>query len=415
MSGEKDFYTIDDFDVEGKTILMRIDINSPVDPNSGIILDDTRMKLHAETIKELSLKGAKTVILAHQSRPGKKDFTTLEQHANVLSKSVGLDVKYVDSLFSSSAREAIKDLKPGQILLLENARFFSEESLKRSPEEQANSLIVKKLAPLVDLFINDAFAAAHRSQTSLIGFTRVVPSAAGRVMEKELTVLSNALANVKKPCVFVLGGMKADDSIMVMENVLANGTADYVLVTGIVANIVIWAAGYNIKASNKDFIMDRGYLDMVEKSKKLLKRFGDKIVYPHDVAVNVLGDRADVPIDNIPDASILDIGRKSLIEYTRIIREAKTIFANGPAGVFEDPMFAIGTEDIINAIASSEGFSIIGGGHIAAATVTLGYGDKMSHISSGGGASINMLAGKKLAAVNALRDSYKFFENKKKN
>ncbi|MCQ2976592.1 MAG: phosphoglycerate kinase [archaeon] len=408
----KRFNTIDDFDVSGKTVLIRVDINSPVDPNSGIILDDTRMKLHAETIKELSMKGAKTVILAHQSRPGKNDFTTLEQHATVLSKAVGLDVKYVDALFSSKAREAILALESGQILLLENARFFSEESLKRPPKEQANSILVKKLTPLVDLFVNDAFAAAHRSQTSLVGFTRTVPSAAGRVMEKELTIMYNALENVQKPCVFVLGGMKADDSIMVTENVLENGTADYVLVTGLVANIFLWAAGYDIKSKNKNFIEAKGYRNMVDKCEELIARFGDKIVYPHDVAVEVLGDRADVPVDNIPDASIFDIGRNSLVKYSKLIRGAKTIFANGPAGVFEDPKFAIGTEDIINAIASSEGFSIIGGGHIAAATVSMGYGDQMDHISSGGGASINLLAGKNLAAVDALEESMELFNNR---
>ena len=405
------FNTIDDFDVNDKTVLVRIDINSPVDPHSGIILDDTRMKLHAETIKELSLKGAKTVILAHQSRPGKDDFTPLKQHAEVLSNAVGLDVKYVDSLFSSTAKESILALEPGQILLLENVRFFSEEQLKRSPEEEATSVLVQQLTPLVDLFVNDAFAAAHRSQTSLVGFTRTVPSAAGRVMEKELTVIGNALENVQHPCVFALGGMKADDSIMVTENVLENGTADYVLVSGLVANIFIWAAGYDIKSINKEFIEARGYLDMVDKCKELIERFGDKIVYPKDVAVSVLGDRADVTIENIPNASIFDIGRESLITYAKIIREAKSIFANGPAGVFENPKFAICTEDIIHAIASSDGFSIIGGGHIAAATVNLGYGDKMDHISSGGGASINMLAGKPLAAVEALKASKELFDN----
>ena len=150
---------------------------------------------------------------------------------------------------------------------------------------------------------------------------------------------------------------------------------------------------------------------MVDKCKELIERFGDKIVYPKDVAVSVLGDRADVTIENIPNASIFDIGRESLITYAKIIREAKSIFANGPAGVFENPKFAICTEDIIHAIASSDGFSIIGGGHIAAATVNLGYGDKMDHISSGGGASINMLAGKPLAAVEALKDSKELFDN----
>ena len=293
-----DFNTIDDFDVNGKTVLLRIDINSPVDPNSGIILDDTRMKLHSETIKELSLKGAKVVIIAHQSRPGKNDFTKLDQHAVELSRCVGLEVKYVDSLFSSRAKEAILALEPGQILLLENARFFSEETLKRSPEEQATSVLVRELSPVADYFVNDAFAAAHRSQASLVGFTRTLPSAAGR-----------------------LGGMKADDSIMVMENVLANGTADYVLVSGLIANIVIWAAGYDIKSTNKNFIKSRGYEDMVDKCRELLQRFGEKIVYPRDVAVGVLNDRADVTIENIPDAPIFDIGRESLIEYSQLLRE----------------------------------------------------------------------------------------------
>lgn len=407
-----DFNTIDDFDVNGKTVLLRIDINSPVDPNSGIILDDTRMKLHSETIKELSLKGAKVVIIAHQSRPGKNDFTKLDQHAVELSRCVGLEVKYVDSLFSSRAKEAILALEPGQILLLENARFFSEETLKRSPEEQATSVLVRELSPVADYFVNDAFAAAHRSQASLVGFTRTLPSAAGRVMENELKTISNALDNVQHPCVFALGGMKADDSIMVMENVLANGTADYVLVSGLIANIVIWAAGYDIKSTNKNFIIGRGYEDMVDKCRELLQRFGEKIVYPRDVAVGVLNDRADVTIENIPDAPIFDIGRESLIEYSQLLREAKTIFANGPAGVFENPIFSIGTQDIINAMAFSEGFTIVGGGHIAAACVSMGYGEKMDHISSGGGASINMLAGKPLAAVEALKASKELFADK---
>ena len=397
-----DFNTIDDFDVNGKTVLLRIDINSPVDPNSGIILDATRMKLHSETIKELSLKGAKVVIIAHQSRPGKNDFTKLDQHAVELSRCVGLEVKYVDSLFSSRAKEAILALEPGQILLLENARL----------EEQATSVLVRELSPVADYFVNDAFAAAHRSQASLLGFTRTLPSAAGRVMENELKTISNALDNVQHPCVFALGGMKADDSIMVMENVLANGTADYVLVSGLIANIVIWAAGYDIKSTNKNFIKSRGYEDMVDKCRELLQRFGEKIVYPRDVAVGVLNDRADVTIENIPDAPIFDIGRESLIEYSQLLREAKTIFANGPAGVFENPIFSIGTQDIINAMAFSEGFTIVGGGHIAAACVSMGYGERMDHISSGGGASINMLAGKPLAAVEALKASKELFANK---
>ena len=403
MSGN--FNTIDDFDIEDKTVLVRIDVNSPVDPGSGIILDDTRLKLHAQTIKELAKKGAKVVLLAHQSRPGKKDFTTLAQHADALSDILNLRVKYVDSIFSSSAKAAIRDLKAHEILLLENVRFFSEETLSRSPLEQSKTILVQELTPLIDIFINDAFAAAHRSQASLVGFTVNTPSAAGRVMEKELTVIQDALDNVQHPCVFLLGGMKPDDSIDVMENVLSNGTADSILTTGIVANIVLWAAGVDIGEVNRDFIASRGYADMVEKSKELIERFGDKVKYPLDIAIDRDDQRVDIDCGEIPNESIFDIGVKTIDAYATEIRNAKTIFANGPAGVFEDPKFAMGTEDLVNAIASSDGFSLIGGGHIAAATAGLGCEDQMSHVSSGGGACISMLAGKKLAAVEALKNS----------
>ncbi|WP_295611929.1 phosphoglycerate kinase [uncultured Methanobrevibacter sp.] len=402
-----DFNTIDDFDIEDKTVLVRIDINSPVDPSSGIILDDTRLKLHAQTVKELSNKGAKVVLLAHQSRPGKKDFTTLSQHAQALSDILNLRVKYADSLFSNAAKEAIKSLKPHEILLLENARFFSEESLSRTPEEQSKTLLVRHLSPLIDYFVNDAFAAAHRSHASLVGFTVDTPSAAGRVMEKELTVIQDALDNVEHPCVFLLGGMKPEDSIDVMENVLSNGTADSILTTGIVGNIVLWAAGVDIGQVNKDFIVSRGYEDMVEKAKELIDRFGDKVKYPIDVACDIDGQRVDIDFKEIPNKSIFDIGVKTISYYAKEIRDAKYIFANGPAGVFEDPKFSMGTEDLINAMATSKGFTLIGGGHIAAATAGLGLEEHMSHLSSGGGACISMLAGKKLAAVEALKNSKK--------
>ena len=401
----KEFNTIDDFDVENKTVLVRIDINAPVDPSSGIILDDTRLKLHAQTVKELSNKGAKVVLLAHQSRPGKKDFTTLSQHADALSEILNLRVKYIDSLFSNAVKKEIKALKPHEVLLLENARFFSEETLSRTPLEQSKTHLVTQLTPLIDYFVNDAFAAAHRSQASLVGFTVNTPSAAGRVMEKELTVIQDALDNVEHPCVFLLGGMKPEDSIDVMENVLSNGTADSILTTGIVGNIVLWASGADIGEVNKEFIISKGYEDMVARSKKLIDEFGDKVKYPIDVACDIDGERKDFDSTEIPNESIFDIGVKTIALYAQEIRDAKYIFANGPAGVFEDPKFAMGTEDLINAMGTSEGFTLIGGGHIAAATAGLGLEEYMSHLSSGGGACISMLAGKELAAVEALKNS----------
>lgn len=398
------FYTIDDFDMDDKTVLVRVDINSPVDPSTGSILDDTRIKLHAETIDEISKKGAKTVLLAHQSRPGKNDFTTLDQHAKALSNILNRPVDYVDDIFGSNARERIKKMKKGDILLLENVRFYSEEILKRDPSLQAKTHMVQKLTPVADYFINDAFAAAHRSQPSLVGFALTLPSGAGRIMEKELNSLYGAVNDVKRPCVYVLGGVKVDDSIMVIENVLRNGSADYILTTGLVANIFLWASGINIKKYNKDFIKDRDYCDFVKKGKQLLKEFKGKIKIPSDVAVCIDDKRHEFDVKNIPDKPIFDIGTDTITEYAQFIRDAKTIFANGPAGVFEKEGFSMGTEDLLNAIASSNGYSIIGGGHLAAAASHMGLSSGIDHISSGGGASINLLAGEKLPVVEVLQE-----------
>lgn len=399
-----DFYTIDDFALDNKTVLVRVDINSPVDPSTGLILDDTRIRLHAETIGELSNRGAKTVVLAHQSRPGKKDFTTLKQHAESLSKILNHKVEYIDDIFGSNARNSISKMKRRDILLLENVRFYSEEILTREPKLQSETHMVQKLSPLADYFINDAFAAAHRSQPSLVGFAFMLPSAAGRIMERELKALYNAMDNVQRPCVYILGGVKVDDSIMVMENVLENGSADYILTTGLVANIFLWGSGINIGKYNKSFIKNRGYCEFVKKSKKLLKNYRDKIIIPKDVAVCMGDKRVEFSVDDIPNHPIYDIGTDTITEYAGYIRKAETLFANGPAGVFEKEDFNIGTDDILNAIASSHAFSIIGGGHLAAAANQMGLSKGISHISSGGGSSINLLAGENLPVVEVLME-----------
>jgi phosphoglycerate kinase len=400
-----DFYTIDDLDLDNKTVLVRGDINSPVDPSTGLLLDDTRIRLHSETIKELSNKGAKTVILAHQSRPGKKDFTTLQQHAESLSKILNKNVDYVDDIFGSNARNSIKKMEKTDILLLENVRFYSEEIIAREPKQQSKTHLVQKLAPLADYFINDAFAAAHRSQASMVGFACVLPSAAGRIMEKELKAIYNAMDNVQRPCIYILGGVKVDDSIMVMENVLEKGSADYILTTGLVANIFLWGSGINIGKYNKNFIKNKDYCEFVKKSKKLLKKYGDKIIIPQDIAVCIENKRVEFSVNKIPNHPIYDIGTDTIKEYAGYIRQAKTLFANGPAGVFEKEEFNIGTDDILNAIASSNAFSIIGGGHLAAAANQMGISKGVSHISSGGGASINLIAGENLPGVQILTEN----------
>ena len=402
-----DFDTMDDFDFEGKTVLLRVDVNSPVDPLSGELLDDTRMVLHSKTISELSDMGAKVVILAHQSRPGKSDFTTLKQHALSLSNIINKDVQYVDSIFSSEALNIISNMVNGEIVLLENVRFFSEEMPKLSAEEQSNSVLVQKLYPLADYFVNDAFATAHRSQTSIIGFSQVLPSIAGRVMELELNSLFGILDNAQEPRVYVLGGIKADDSINVMANALRSNQADYILTTGLVANIFLVAKGVNLQEYNLNFIKERGYVDYIDFAKGLLDEFEDKIILPVDLAILEDDSRVEYDVDEIPNLPIYDIGSKTIELYKEKILGAKTLFANGPAGVFEKDGFNIGTEDLLNAIAQSNGFSIIGGGHLAAAASGMDLDDDVTHISSGGGASINLIAGEELPAVKALIESAK--------
>lgn len=406
-----EFKTMDDVNFEGKTVIVRVDVNSPVDPLTGELLDDTRMQLHASTITELSDMGARVVILAHQSRPGKSDFTTLKEHATVLSNITGKDVVYVDSIFSKFAQDTIKNLVNGEIVLLENVRFYSEEMPKLTSQEQANSHMVQTLSALADYFVNDAFATAHRSQTSIIGFSKTLPTVAGRVMELELKTLYQILDSAQTPRVYVLGGIKADDSINVMANALKNNSADYILTTGLVANIFLEAKGVDIKEYNRNFIKERGYEDYVDVACDLLKDYADKIILPVDLAILEDDSRVEYSIDEIPNLPIYDIGSKTISMYIEKILLAKTLFANGPAGVFEKEGFSIGTETLLNSIAESEGFSIIGGGHLAAVASNMDLDEEITHISSGGGASINLISGKDLPAVEALDESARLNNN----
>ncbi len=397
----RNFLTIDDFDVDGKTILVRVDLNSPMD-TKGNILDDMRIRSHVATLKDL--EDAKVILLAHQSRPGKKDFTLMKPHAHLMSKHLGRQVSYVDDIFGTYAKIQIASMENGDVILLENVRFYSEESLERTPSEHATTYLVKKLVPFVDIFLNDAFAVSHRSHLSVVGFTELLPSGAGRVMEKELVSLDRAIKGVERPSIFVLGGAKVDDSLRVTENVLANGGADRVLFTGVVANVALAASGVNIGKVNIEFIKSQGYENQIEKAKSLLVRFRDRVCLPMDVAVNDNKKRVEVPILKLNSNSlpINDIGLETIVAFTKEIENSKTIVLNGPAGVSEIAEFALGTHEIIKAAVKSE-FSIIGGGHITAEVDHLGLEHRFSHISTGGGACIDYLAGMKLPGVEALK------------
>lgn len=397
----KDFLTIDDFDIVDRTILVRVDLNSPMSPSGGI-LDDMRIKSHIPTLRDL--EDAKVVLLAHQSRPGKNDFTTMQLHADVMSSSLGRKVTYIEDIFGTHARENIASMENGDVILLENVRFYSEETLKRPVSEHQGTHMVRKLAPLFDIFLNDAFAVSHRSQLSITGFTGLLPSGAGRLMEREITSLDVSLKGSESPCIFVLGGAKVDDSLKVAEHVLSSGGADRVLVTGVVANVVLAASGVDIGEPNMKFIESQGYLDQIDKAKNILERFAGKLGFPRDVALNNNGERIEANIDDVASTNlpINDIGLETIVAYSSEIENAKTVVLNGPAGVSEIEGFEIGTSEIIKA-ATNAGYSIAGGGHITAEVRNMGYENMFSHISTGGGACIDFLAGDSLPGIEALK------------
>ncbi len=393
------FLTMDDLDTRGRVVLVRVDLNSPIGPY-GEILDDIRFRGHVPTIE--ALNDAKTVLLAHQSRPGKRDFTTMEQHSKTLSSLLGKEVTYVDEIYGHNVRQSIQEMETGDIILLENVRFSSEETLKAPVEDLAKTHLVTQLSLLCDIFLNDAFATAHRAQTSIVAFPRTLTSGAGKLMEQEVKMLTKALTTSQRPRMFVLGGAKADDSIKVIEHVLAKGSADKVLVTGLVANIFLAAAGVDIGRPSLDYIKSTGYGNYIEICKKLLDDYDGKIVTPIDVALNDKGKRLEAPISALPKAyPINDIGIETIVAYSAELKAAGTVVINGPAGVFEQKAFALGTNETLKAAAQSK-FSILGGGHIAAAARNIGVDKLITHVSTGGGACLDFLAGENLPGIQAL-------------
>lgn len=396
--------TMEDFDFRGKTVLVRVDFNSPVDPQTKRVLDDTRIRAHAETtIRELMEKGARVVILAHQGRPGEPDFIPLQQHAEILGKILGKPVKYVNDVFNEKAQQAIRELKEGEILVLENVRTFAGERKKGTPEDHTKTEFVQKLAHLTDIFVNDAFAAAHRAHASIVGFTAVLPSAAGRIMERELKALGKVLHAPEKPCVYILGGAKADDALRISQYVLKNNIADHILTGGIAGHLFLAAKGVDLGKPNMELLEKKELMGLVPGIRELMKEYPGKIEVPIDLAVEVEGKRKEIAVEELPtDYLIYDIGIRTVQKYAGIIRNAKSIVISGPLGVFENKEFLAGTKGVLEAIAVSKAFSLVGGGHTVAAVEGLGLAGKMGYISTAGGALIEFLMGEELPGVAAL-------------
>jgi len=398
------YLTLDDFNVKDKVVLVRVDFNSEINPETKKVASDVRIRAHAETtLTELAEKGAKVVVLAHQGRKGDADFIPLKQHAEILGKILKCPVKYVDDVYGEKAQNAIKNLQSGEILVLDNVRRFDGETKKGTPEEHAKTVLVQNLAPLADLFVNDAFAAAHRAHVSMIGFTAVLPSAAGRIMERELKSLSKALDKPEKPCLFIMGGAKADDSLEISKYVLSKNIADYVLTGGVVSQVFLAAKGYSLGKPTMAFLEKKELTGLISGIKELMQKYPNNILTPDDVAIDMNGKRKEITVGELPtEHSIFDIGAKTIENYTQLINTAKSIVLSGPMGVYENPEFAVGTKGIFKAIADSEAFSLAGGGHTISALQEFGLSSKISYISTAGGALIEFLMGKKLPGVEAL-------------
>ncbi|HEY8832693.1 MAG TPA: phosphoglycerate kinase [Gemmatimonadaceae bacterium] len=390
---------LSDAQVKGKRVLLRVDFNVPLNDN-GEITDDTRIRAALPTIKLLMERGGRPVILSHLGRPkGKPEPKySLQPVSDRLSKLMGCSVVFVESTDSDEALKASEDLKSGEILLLENTRFLGGE-------EKNDQRLSRALSELGDCFVNDAFGAAHRAHASTVGVAEHLrPAVAGLLMEKELEYLGGALSNPKRPFVAILGGAKISGKIDVIEQLLPK--VDGLLIGGAMACTFYKAMGLE---TGKSLVEE----DRVPMAKELLARAGMKLTLPHDAMVAPSLDQANsakaVSRNAIPkDKAMFDIGPQTEASYSRAIASARTVIWNGPMGVFETPPFDRGTRAIAEALANATAkgaTTIVGGGDSAAAVAEAGLEEKMSHVSTGGGASLEFLEGKKLPGVEVLDDA----------
>ncbi|MBC8262496.1 MAG: phosphoglycerate kinase [Anaerolineales bacterium] len=383
--------TVRDVEVEGKRILVRVDFNVPL--TEGRVADDTRIRAALPTINYLLDHGAKVILMSHLGRPKGKVVSELrlDPVAERLAELLGRPVRKLDDCVGPGVASAVAEMRPGDVILLENTRFH--------PGEKSNApAFARQLASLADIFVNDAFGAAHRAHASVVGVAEYLPSVAGFLMEKEIAILGQALAAPEHPFVAILGGAKISSKIGVIDNLLTR--VDGLLIGGGMANTFLKAQGHEVGQS---LVED----DSLDVARETLARAGEKLALPVDV---VVADRFDAEADSKvvgvsqapEDWLILDIGPETVELFKRKLAGAKTVVWNGPLGVFEFPRFAEGTFAIARFLADLEATTIIGGGDVVAAVGQAGVADKMTHISTGGGASLEFLEGKELPGLAAL-------------
>ena len=407
--------SLDAYDLEGQTVLYRVDVNSPLNPIDKTLLDDSRLRTIKPTLQLLSK--SKVVILAHQSRPGKDDFSDMSQHSARLSQIINRDIMFIQDICSDSTIDKIRDMKNGDILFLDNMRIHSEEYSKKYENWQntEESEIVTKLSSVADLYVTDAFAAAHRKSPTLTGFTTKLPCIPGNLMMSELSNLRTAIDNPPRPYLAILGGAKADDSLRVALNLIQKNIIDKIAFVGVVGNLMIWANGYDIGNRNKDFITNSigdAFDETWVMAQKLVKQYPDLLILPTDIAVEINEERVPMQLDELPtEYPIYDVGLQSLMNLRPIILNSKCILWNGPASFFEKPGFAFGTIEILNMCIETEALTIIGGGHTSALVSSRGVADKVTHNSTGGGSTMCLLSGENMPVIESLIKSATIFSD----
>ncbi len=397
--------SINDVNLEGLKTLVRVDFNCPID-KEGEILDETRIKAHLPTIKKLLDSNSSIVLITHQGRPGSKDFVSLRKHAEKLSELLGMEVKFIEDVMGPAAQEKIKNLRVGEILLLDNVRFVSEEIIEAPPEIQKQTYLVRRLAPLFDMYVFDAFATAHRSQPSIVGFPLVLTSVLGELMKAELSALEKVMNTAEPPKLFVLGGAKVRDTIKIVEYLTKKRIADRILTTGLVGLTFHVAKGGRVGKSVINFLEEKGLTTLIHRARGVVLS-GAPVDTPYDLKVlREDGTVVEEPI-HVVDGKPMDIGTYTVSMYSELIKEAKIVVMRGPAGYIEDPRFRKGTEDLLRAALESNAFVVIGGGHLG--VMLKDVKAKSIHISTGGGALLLALAGEPLPAIAALEQSTKKF------
>ena len=399
--------TIETLDPKGRKVLLRVDFNVPIDSKSGRIIDDSRIRAHVVTIKELIERNNAVVVMSHQGRPSGSDFVPLNQHTELLSKYLGVQVNFVEDVMGPEARRRIKELNKGEVLVLDNVRFVSEEIIEAPPEVHAKSYLVRRLAPLFDIYVCDAFAAAHRSQPSLVGFPLVLPSCVGRVMEREVKALDKIFNPELKPKIFILGGGKVHDSLRIIEHLMKSRIADRILLTGLVAQVFMIARGINIGKANVEYLEKRGLLALVPRARRLLL-MGAPIDTPIDFKT-IKDNEIVIESADRTEGVIADIGPATIKSYSALIAEASIVVLRGPSGIMEDPRFREGTKKLIEVSLASGAYVILGGGHLSAIASEMELPHDRCHVSTGGGALLLYLAGEPLPAIEALKLSAKKF------